>query len=199
VPRTQILRWREDADAPPRASSASASSSRACAARSTQLAPGLPVARPTKASVAAAAARPSRAAAPAPATARIVSGSRAGQEATVLRTGNGWVRLQLADGSQANVRSYDLELPNSPAEPLKGRGLTSTRTPPLAAAPAACFSRVRLRLRGVSAGRQLAHSRPSRRQQHKPPLRRDAALSRANLSALAEALSSSGSSSCGAR
>ena len=40
---------------------------------------------------------------------RVVPGGRGREEARVLHTGNGWVRLQLSDGAQTNLRSWDLE------------------------------------------------------------------------------------------
>ena len=42
--------------------------------------------------------------------AKIMVGAHSGKEASVLHMGNGWVRLQLADGSQMNLRAQDLQM-----------------------------------------------------------------------------------------
>ena len=86
---------------------------------------------------------------------RILAGPRKGEEARVLHTGNGWVRLQLSDGAQTNLRSWDLEGYDPP--------------PASASRPAAA---ARPKPSSTPSGGGAAASRPATDEKHVHPLKK---------------------------
>ena len=104
---------------------------------------------------------------------RILAGPRKGEEARVLHTGNGWVRLQLSDGAQTNLRSWDLEgydpPPASASRPAAAARPKPSSTP---SGGGACAARPATDEKHVHPLKPSGCSRTCRRRSRSPPPRR---------------------------